>query len=143
MVCSRRAYLLFRVPASSSTPNTVHEPPNNPPTPTHPQHAARGVHANPTAKSGPLSAWAAAALEGGLGREEAARAKSKEAVGAAAGPAEAGDVESRRERVAAIGSVIQGRIPSKVFGDRGNYLCWMGWGWVGEGSGWRPLAWSL
>lgn len=41
------------------------------------QHAARGVHANPTAGPTALAVWVHAALSGGLQREEAARERVK------------------------------------------------------------------
>jgi hypothetical protein len=47
------------------------------------QHAARGVAANPTATGAELASFLGALLEGCVAREEAARARAKEAVAAA------------------------------------------------------------
>ncbi|KAL6760906.1 armadillo-type protein [Haematococcus lacustris] len=71
------------------------------------QHAARGLHANPTARAQPLAVWVHATLSGGLAREEAARAQAKAAVEAAMGPV-AG--LGKRNQVAAVGSVLQATV---------------------------------
>lgn len=47
------------------------------------QHAARGVAANPSAGGAPLAEFLFGLLDGCVSREEAARARAKEAVGAA------------------------------------------------------------
>lgn len=71
------------------------------------QHAARGVHANPTARPIPLAVWVHGCLDSGLKREEAARERAKAAVGGATG--EVGDKRANA-KVAAVGSVIQGTV---------------------------------
>uniref|UniRef100_A0A7S3R808 U3 small nucleolar RNA-associated protein 20 domain-containing protein n=1 Tax=Dunaliella tertiolecta TaxID=3047 RepID=A0A7S3R808_DUNTE len=75
------------------------------------QHAARGVHANPTAGPTALAVWVHRALAGGLEREEAARERAKADVqGATSAAAEHGGAV--RDPVAPVGHIIQSTVSS-------------------------------
>ncbi len=69
------------------------------------QFAVRGMAANRTATAQPLAAWVRDTLLEGARLEEQARARARATVGAAHG---AEPDRSTRNRVAAVGSVIQG-----------------------------------